>query len=169
MRKRALCGDDDSNDEAVDAENTGHDDGNDGLHNELRPHDTHGGNSNAGLGSAIRGAHACEGGIRKSSCSINTCKPSKLSLGEDQRGPAGQRESARKGGWWGAQLKMRADAAPRKPKRVPTSSPAKLLPARPGCARSARVARATRVPRLAFIVPIFPCCSPLGSALSRLA
>lgn len=97
MRKRALCGDDDSNDEAVDAENTGHDDGNDGLHNELRPHDTHGGNSNAGLGSAIRGAHACEGGIRKSSCSINTCKPSKLSLGEDQRGPAGQRERAERG------------------------------------------------------------------------
>ena len=59
-RARTVGGDDDGDDEAVDAEDTGHDHGDDGLHDELGAHDAHGGDADAGLGGAVGGAHARE-------------------------------------------------------------------------------------------------------------
>ena len=51
--------DDDGDDEAVDAQDTRHDHGDDRLHHQLGPHDAHGGDPHAGLGGAVGGAHAC--------------------------------------------------------------------------------------------------------------
>lgn len=42
-----LLEEDDSHDEAIDAENTSHDNGYDGLHDHLWLENTHGGNANA--------------------------------------------------------------------------------------------------------------------------
>ena len=51
---------DDGNDEAVNAEHTSHDDGNDGAHYKLGAHDTHGSHADARLGSAIGGTEVCK-------------------------------------------------------------------------------------------------------------
>ena len=45
--------DNDGNNEAVDTEDTSHDDGNDVLHDSIRVGDTHRGNTDGGLGSAV--------------------------------------------------------------------------------------------------------------------
>jgi len=46
--------DNDGNDKAVDTKDTGHNDGHNGLHHQLRAHNTHGGDADARLGSAVR-------------------------------------------------------------------------------------------------------------------
>jgi len=48
----------DGDDEAVDAKDSSHDDGDDGLPGELRSHDAHGRDADAALGCPIGGAHA---------------------------------------------------------------------------------------------------------------
>jgi hypothetical protein len=53
-----VCGNDNRNDEAVDAQHTRHDHGHDGLHDQLRPHDAHGSDAHARLGGSIGGTHA---------------------------------------------------------------------------------------------------------------
>jgi hypothetical protein len=53
---RHVLGDDHRHDQPVDGQDTRHDDGNDGLHDELRPHDGHGGDTRAGFGRAIGSA-----------------------------------------------------------------------------------------------------------------
>ncbi len=55
-----LSGDEHGDDEPVDGDDTGHDDGDDALHDELGPHDGHGGDAGAGLGRAVRRAHGRE-------------------------------------------------------------------------------------------------------------
>ena len=55
-----LSGDEHRDDDAVDGDDTGHDHGDDGLHDELGPHDGHGGDTGAGLGRAVGGAHGAE-------------------------------------------------------------------------------------------------------------
>ena len=57
---RTSGADDDRNDEAVDSEHTSHDDGHDRLHDQLGSEDTHGGDTDARLGCAIRRTKACE-------------------------------------------------------------------------------------------------------------
>mmetsp|Transcript_52137 Transcript_52137/g.135202 ORF Transcript_52137/g.135202 Transcript_52137/m.135202 type:complete len:221 (-) Transcript_52137:41-703(-) len=53
-RRRNAVGDDDGNDEAVDAEHTRHDHGDDRLHHQIRLHHTHRRDADARLGSAVR-------------------------------------------------------------------------------------------------------------------
>lgn len=60
-RVRTSCADDDSNDEPVDAQHSSHDHGDDGLHDQLGPHDTHGCDTHARLGRAVGGTKACTG------------------------------------------------------------------------------------------------------------
>ena len=48
-----LSVDDDGGDETVDSQNTSHDDGDDGSHNQVGSHDTHGRDAHAGLGGAV--------------------------------------------------------------------------------------------------------------------
>ncbi len=55
-----LPGDEDGDDDAVDGDDAGHDHGDDALHDELWPHDGHGGDAGAGLGRAVGGAHRRE-------------------------------------------------------------------------------------------------------------
>jgi hypothetical protein len=56
---------DDSDDKAVDTQDTRHDDGHDVLHDLRGVHDAHAGNADAGLGSAICRAEVCgEGWMR---------------------------------------------------------------------------------------------------------
>lgn len=52
-------GNDDGNDEAVDSQDSRHNHRNNRLHHQLRPHDAHGSNTHAALGSAIRSASTC--------------------------------------------------------------------------------------------------------------
>lgn len=51
--------DDDGDDQAVNTEHAGHDDGDDRLHHELGAHHSHRGNTDAGLGRAVGGSEAC--------------------------------------------------------------------------------------------------------------
>ncbi len=51
--------DNDCNDEAVDAQDTSHDYGDDVLHDDAGVHHTHGGDADAGLGGSVRGADVC--------------------------------------------------------------------------------------------------------------
>jgi len=51
---------DDRDDEAVDTEDTSHDDGDDGLDDELGLEDSDGADADAGLGSAVGGTHVAE-------------------------------------------------------------------------------------------------------------
>ena len=55
-------GNQDGNDEAVDGNDTSHDHGDDGLHDELGAHDGHGGDTGAGLGGTVGGAQGWRGG-----------------------------------------------------------------------------------------------------------
>lgn len=57
--RRTVCGQEDGNNEAVDADHTRHNDGDNRLHDELRAIDGDGGDAEAGLGRAVRGANAC--------------------------------------------------------------------------------------------------------------
>ena len=57
--RRTSGADDDRNDEAVDTEDTRHDDGHDRLHDQLRAEDTHGGNADACLRRSISSAETC--------------------------------------------------------------------------------------------------------------
>ena len=50
-----LSVDDDSGDEAVDTEDTSHDNGDDGSHDEIRSHNTHGRNTDTSLGCSVGG------------------------------------------------------------------------------------------------------------------
>ena len=50
--------DDDGDNQAVNTEHTGHDDGHDRLHNELGTHHSHRGDADAGLGRAVGGSEA---------------------------------------------------------------------------------------------------------------
>lgn len=52
-------GDEHSDDQAVDGNDTGHDHGDDGLHDELRAHDGHGGDTDSTLGGSVSGTEAC--------------------------------------------------------------------------------------------------------------
>ena len=52
-------GDDDGNNETVDTQHTSHDHGDDGLHDELGTHHTHGSDTDARLGGTVRRTHAC--------------------------------------------------------------------------------------------------------------
>lgn len=63
-RARTAVGDDNSDDEAVDAKYTRHDNGDDRLHHEVRLHHAHGRHTNAGLGGAVRSAKVCVQGRR---------------------------------------------------------------------------------------------------------
>lgn len=47
------AGDENSDDQSVDSNNTGHDNRNDGLHDQVRPHDTHCCDTCSRLGSSI--------------------------------------------------------------------------------------------------------------------
>ena len=58
-RVTGTVGNEHGNDETVNGNNTSHDDGNDGLHDELGVHDTHGADAHAGLGSAVGSAKVC--------------------------------------------------------------------------------------------------------------
>uniref|UniRef100_A0A8W7P8J1 Uncharacterized protein n=1 Tax=Anopheles coluzzii TaxID=1518534 RepID=A0A8W7P8J1_ANOCL len=51
-------GDKDSDDQTVDGNDTRHDNGNDGLHDQLRTHHRHGGNTGTGLGRTIGSAES---------------------------------------------------------------------------------------------------------------
>mmetsp|Transcript_4463 Transcript_4463/g.10595 ORF Transcript_4463/g.10595 Transcript_4463/m.10595 type:complete len:200 (+) Transcript_4463:87-686(+) len=55
-----LSVDDHSRDEAVDAQHTSHDNGNDRSHHHVRAHDAHGGDADAGLSRAVGGAQVRE-------------------------------------------------------------------------------------------------------------
>lgn len=57
--QRTSRGDDDGNDEAVDAQHTRHDHRHDALHHQLRPHHPHGSDAHARLRCAVGRAHAC--------------------------------------------------------------------------------------------------------------
>jgi len=48
------AGNEDSDDEAVDGDDTGHDDRNNGLHDQFRSHHSHRGDTRARLGSSVR-------------------------------------------------------------------------------------------------------------------
>lgn len=63
-------GDKDSNDQTVDGNDTRHDNGNDGLHDQLRPHHRHGGNTGTGFRRSIGGSEGAEND--RSSCSHDT-------------------------------------------------------------------------------------------------
>lgn len=54
-------GDKDSNDQTVDGNDTRHDNGNDGLHDQLRSHHRHGGNTCAGFRRSIGGSEGQNG------------------------------------------------------------------------------------------------------------
>jgi hypothetical protein len=100
-------GDDDGDDEAVDPEDPRHDDGDDGLHDELGAHDSHGRDADAALRGAVGGAHACgeRPGVRD----------------PIRSGRGGERGRGRC-----LHEKTRAVAAPRKPKKGAVSSPLKV-------------------------------------------
>ena len=51
------AGDEDADDDAVDGDDTRHDDGDDRLHDQLGPHHRHRRDSRPGLGSAVRRTH----------------------------------------------------------------------------------------------------------------
>ena len=55
------CGDDDGNNEPVDSQHTSHDNWDNGLHDQLWPHDSHGGNAHPGLGCAVGCSEAWRG------------------------------------------------------------------------------------------------------------
>jgi len=55
-----IVGDQDGNDKTVNGNDTSHNDGNDVLDNQVRPEDTHGGDTNAGLGGTVGSAEAGE-------------------------------------------------------------------------------------------------------------
>jgi len=55
-----LLVDDDGGDKTVDTEHTSHDNGNDGLHHQLRSEDTHGHDTNTGLGGTVGGTKVGE-------------------------------------------------------------------------------------------------------------
>ena len=77
-RARTACADNDGDDEPVDAQHSCHDDGHDGLHHQLGPHDTHGGDAHARLGCAIGGAKACTvGSVRAgaAACARRALRP----------------------------------------------------------------------------------------------
>lgn len=54
-------GDEDSHDQTVDGNDTSHDHGDDGLHDELRAHDGHGGDSDSTLGGSVGGTEGYQG------------------------------------------------------------------------------------------------------------
>lgn len=51
--------DEDADDEAVDGDDAGHDDGDEGLHDEFGAEGAHAGDADAGLGCPVRGAEGC--------------------------------------------------------------------------------------------------------------
>lgn len=53
-------GNQDSHDQTVNGNDTSHDDGDDGLHDQLRAHHRHGGDSGSRLGSTIGGSQSCK-------------------------------------------------------------------------------------------------------------
>jgi hypothetical protein len=53
------CGNDDCDNKTVDTKDTSHNHRDDGLHDHLRTHDTHGSDSNARLGSSISSSKVC--------------------------------------------------------------------------------------------------------------
>jgi hypothetical protein len=55
-----ILGDEDGDDERVDGENTGHDDGDEALHDQVRPEGSHACNANAGFRGAISRARAAK-------------------------------------------------------------------------------------------------------------
>jgi len=55
-----LLVDDDGGDKTVDSEDTGHDNGNDGLHHQLRSEDTHAHDTHTGLGGSVGGTEVRE-------------------------------------------------------------------------------------------------------------
>ena len=55
---RTSRGDEHSDDQTVDGNDTSHDHGDDGLHDELRAHDGHGGDSHSTLGGSVSGTEA---------------------------------------------------------------------------------------------------------------
>lgn len=49
-----------SNDQTVDGNDTSHDNGNDRLHDQLGPHHRHGGDTGTGLGRSVGGSQSCD-------------------------------------------------------------------------------------------------------------
>ena len=125
------CGNDDSNNEAVDAKHSRHDNGHNGLHNQLWPHDTHRGNAHSGLGCAVRCSkawHAQQGCQGKASLSLDgrtlhlMCN--RLHTPSHNKGcmqVISIREAKSTAGCLGgnSQANTRAAAAPMKPKNGP--------------------------------------------------
>lgn len=61
-----------TDDEPVDTNDTSHDDRDNGLHDELGVHDTHGGDADGGLGRSVSGTKAfAKGGMKNSVVSEN--------------------------------------------------------------------------------------------------
>lgn len=99
-KSRTERGNDDSNNEAVDTNDTSHDHGDDVTHDELRAHHTHRSDTNARLGGAVGGAEACR--------SVS---------GTSQRLRAAPGERGR------AQAKTSAAVQPMKPKKAGAAGP----------------------------------------------
>jgi hypothetical protein len=127
-RARTAVGDDNSDDEAVDAKYTRHDNGDDRLHHEVRLHHAHGRHTNAGLGGAVRSAKVCVQGRRAWRHRLTGArhgdgalqKPGKQSACEVRANahtvpaPGAARIFVERSG---ALAKMSATAAPMKPKK----------------------------------------------------
>ena len=64
MNQLTSCTDNDCDNQTIDTQDTSHNNGDDGLHDELRAHDTHGGNSNTTLCCAISRSEAYRKGTR---------------------------------------------------------------------------------------------------------
>lgn len=64
---RDAVGDQHGHHQAVDGDDARHDHGDDGLHDELRPHHRHGGDARAALGRAVGRSQGCRGRGRKQS------------------------------------------------------------------------------------------------------
>ena len=60
-KKLTPRGDEHRHDQPVNGNDTSHDDGDDGLHDELRAHDGHGGDTDSTLGGSVSGTEGCEG------------------------------------------------------------------------------------------------------------
>jgi len=116
-------GDDDGNDEAVDAEHTSHDNGDDRLHDQVRLHHTHRRHADPRLGSSVRSAEVCQAGwvgveSRVGHAALRRCsvlRPARRRKPADRRARARPLHGRKQGAH--ALAKISATAAPMKPKK----------------------------------------------------